>query len=316
MLASSIVFSLLTTALLWLARRRNPASDPRITLAALMILLALPLMSFAPKFVMTGTPLLPQQLGNQGPEYLGLFFTIWISGLGLGLARTRSSLSVFRKWKKRSSPIPDRSPFVELCQDLKENAQIEIRVHSELRSPVVAGLVHPVIYLPKTYRTWSSQTLRMALLHELCHIQRRDLWMASLAHLVCLLHWFNPAVWWLRRTLLSQCEYACDAHIIREGTNPREYAHALCDVAQCASKPTYSLAMAEHAPLRDRILRLSNKQSHSKLLTTSLWLSASSTIAVSLVEFSPASLTDPQQLQIPVSIEAHLRFSADPFPAD
>ena len=149
MLASSIVFSLLTTALLWLARRRNLASDPRITLAALMILLALPLMSFAPKFVITGTPLLPQQLGNQGPEYLGLFFTIWIIGLGLGLARTRSSLSVFRKWKKRSSPIPDRSPFVELCQDLKENAQIEIRVHSELRSPVVAGLVHPVIYLPK-----------------------------------------------------------------------------------------------------------------------------------------------------------------------
>jgi hypothetical protein len=294
MLASSIVFSLLTTALLWLARRRNLASDPRITLAALMILLALPLMSFAPKFVMTGTPLLPQQLGNQGPEYLGLFFTIWIIGLGLGLARTRSSLSVFRKWKKRSFPIPDRSPFVELCQDLKENAQIEIRVH----------------------RRWSSQTLRMALLHELCHIQRRDLWMASLAHLVCLLHWFNPAVWWLRRTLLSQCEYACDAHIIREGTNPREYAHALCDVAQCASKPTYSLAMAEHAPLRDRILRLSNKQSHSKLLTTSLWLSASSAIALSLVEFSPASLRDPQQLQIPVSIEAHLRFSADPFPAD
>ena len=128
----------------------------------------------------------------------------------------------------------------------------------------------------------------MALLHELGHIQRRDLWMASLAHLACLLHWFNPAVWWLRRTFLAQCEFACDAHLVQHGADPKTYAHALCDVAQSAAAPPLSLAMAGHVPLRERIICLSERQKRGSVLLSSLiLLTASSAIAASLIRFVP-----------------------------
>ena len=152
----------------------------------------------------------------------------------------------------------------------------------------------------------------MALLHELGHVQRRDLWMATLAHVVCVLHWFNPAVWWLRRIFLSQCEYACDAHLVEKGTDPKVYANALCDVAQSASAPPLSLAMAGHVPLRERIVFLSRGGRRGSVFLSGLILqTASSAIAMSMIRFVPKRGETP--LPAPMN-EVELRFNADPFP--
>jgi beta-lactamase regulating signal transducer with metallopeptidase domain len=158
----------------------------------------------------------------------------------------------------------------------------------------------------------------MALLHELTHLQRRDLWMAFLARLVCLLHWFNPAVWWLRRTFLAQCEFACDARLVEKGTDPRAYAHALCDLARSASGPTGSLAMAGHAPLRERILFLTRMpRRRSVVLPALLFLTASSAVALSLVRLAPTDNLEAPALPTPEALrESELRFTADPFPGN
>ncbi len=310
MLIPSLVFSLLAAFAMWVFVRRNPATDPRVTVAILALLLVLPLLNFLPKYSVTvaGNS---ESASSPSPW---VFPAIWTVGfLFFGLRGLIDVLSM-QRWNRESRLANDLPAFQETLAELGISRRVDLRIHPRLTSPVVSGLIRPRIYLPESSTDWSPQTLKMALLHELGHVQRRDLWMATLAHVVCVLHWFNPAVWWLRRTFLSQCEYACDAHLVEKGTDPRIYANALCDVAQSASAPPLSLAMAGHVPLRERIIFLSRGgRRGSVLLSGLILLTASSAIAMSMIRFVPERAKAP--LPAPMN-EVDLRFSADPFPGD
>ncbi|MDA7866071.1 M56 family metallopeptidase [Akkermansiaceae bacterium] len=310
MLIPSLVFSLLAAFAMWVFVRRNPATDPRVTVAILALLLVLPLLNFLPKYSVTvaGNS---ESASSPSPW---VFPAIWTVGfLFFGLRGLIDVLSM-QRWNRESRLANDLPAFQETLAELGISRRVDLRIHPRLTSPVVSGLIRPRIYLPESSTDWSPQTLKMALLHELGHVQRRDLWMATLAHIVCVLHWFNPAVWWLRRTFLSQCEYACDAHLVEKGTDPRIYANALCDVAQSASAPPLSLAMAGHVPLRERIIFLSRGgRRGSVLLSGLILLTASSAIAMSMIRFVPERAMAP--LPAPMN-EVDLRFSADPFPGD
>ncbi|MEN8775190.1 MAG: M56 family metallopeptidase, partial [Akkermansiaceae bacterium] len=282
----------------------------RVTVTILALLLILPLLSFFPKYSIT----IAGEADSASSLSPWLLQFVWTVGfLFFGLRGLIDVLSM-QRWNRESRLANDLPEFQETLSELGISRRVDLRIHPRLTSPVVSGLIRPRIYLPESSTNWSPQTLKMALLHELGHVQRRDLWMATLAHIVCVLHWFNPAVWWLRRTFLSQCEYACDAHLVEKGTDPRIYANALCDVAQSASAPPLSLAMAGHVPLRERIIFLSRGGKRGSVILSGLiFLTASSAIAMSLVRFVPERATAP--LPAPMN-EVQLRFNADPFPGD
>jgi beta-lactamase regulating signal transducer with metallopeptidase domain len=306
----SLLFSLLAALTMWLFARRNPATNPHLTVAILSLLLILPLLNFLPKATLTVSQSSPQ-FSVTSPWILPALWTIGFLFFG-----TRGLIDVLsmQRWNRESRLANDLPAFQETLAQLSISRRVDLRIHPRLTSPVVSGLIRPRIYLPESSTTWSPDTLKMALLHELGHVQRRDLWMATLAHFVCVLHWFNPAVWWLRRTFLSQCEYACDAHLVQKGTDPRIYANALCDVAQSASAPPLSLAMAGHVPLRARIIFLSKGgRRGSIILSVLILLSATSAIAMSVIRLVPER-ADPRP-PAPLD-EVQLRFTADPFPAD
>jgi beta-lactamase regulating signal transducer with metallopeptidase domain len=310
MLLPSIIFSIVAALTTWLFVRKNPASDPRLTAAILTLLLVLPLLGFLPKVEIA---ISSETTSSAAPvfSYLPVF---WLGGfllIGLRLAMDYRSLKC---WHRQSRPALDHPHLQEILEEILLPGRVEFRIHPQLNSPVVTGLIQRRIYLPESSASWSRDTTKMAILHELGHLQRGDLWMASLARLTCLLHWFNPAVWWLRRLFHSQCEYACDAHLVRAGADPGIYANALCDVARSSATPPFALAMAGHVPLRDRILVLSRGGRRTSLLLCSLvLLTASSAVALSVVRFSP---TASEGFPVPVGEEVELRFTADPFPGD
>lgn len=162
----------------------------------------------------------------------------------------------------------------------------------------------------------------MVILHELGHIRRRDLWKTLAAHITCAIHWFNPIVWILKKQLIAQAEFACDAHIISKGTDAKSYILALCDVASIASKqniPTAALAMAGQAPLKKRVetLLAGNQQTNTLLTTTILALTASTTLALTLIRPTTPLPTVPTN--IPTNYtpkEINARLTANPFPND
>ena len=63
-----------------------------------------------------------------------------------------------------------------------------------VRSPMVAGALHPVLLVPAGEAPKGADCM---LAHELTHIKRHDVAKKLLLTLVCILHWYNPAVWLL-----------------------------------------------------------------------------------------------------------------------
>jgi beta-lactamase regulating signal transducer with metallopeptidase domain len=131
-----------------------------------------------------------------------------------------------------------------------------LRSHAE-SMPMTFGIRRPSILMPAIAETWTADRRRAVILHELAHIARRDCLTQPLAFVACALYWFHPAVWWVARRLRIERELACDDRVIAAGTQPREYAGHLLEIAYAFGDRRVSamaVSMARRQQLESRML--------------------------------------------------------------
>ena len=123
-------------------------------------------------------------------------FAVWLAGAAGVLAVQLARYAAFRRHTRRwSAPAGEYEGIpVEAC--------------ALLSAPVLVGLARPRILLPEGL---TGEKRAYALAHESAHAKRRDLWYKALLLWVCVLHWFNPLVWALRRSAERDVEICCDA---------------------------------------------------------------------------------------------------------
>ena len=80
-------------------------------------------------------------------------------------------------------------------------------------SPMVMGMIRPVLILPETALTESR--LPYVLRHELVHYRRGDIFWRWLAVLATSIHWFNPVVYVAAAQMQEACEISCDWCVVR-----------------------------------------------------------------------------------------------------
>lgn len=80
-------------------------------------------------------------------------------------------------------------------------------------SPMVMGMIRPVLILPETALTESR--LPYVLRHELVHYRRGDIVWRWLAVLATSVHWFNPVVYVAAAQMQEACEISCDWCVVR-----------------------------------------------------------------------------------------------------
>ncbi|WP_418401836.1 M56 family metallopeptidase [Anaerotignum lactatifermentans] len=80
-------------------------------------------------------------------------------------------------------------------------------------SPMVMGMIRPVLILPETALTESR--LPYVLRHELVHYRRGDIVWRWLAVLAMSIHWFNPMVYVAAAQMQEACEISCDWCVVR-----------------------------------------------------------------------------------------------------
>jgi beta-lactamase regulating signal transducer with metallopeptidase domain len=106
-------------------------------------------------------------------------------------------------------------------------------------SPFVCGIRRTVIVLPRPLATTLTPAeLRHVVVHELAHVQRRDLvwgWIGEVARVV---YFFDPVVHWLCYRMRLERELACDSIAMAlTGRNAGEYAATLVRVISQSSEP-------------------------------------------------------------------------------
>lgn len=102
--------------------------------------------------------------------------------------------------------------------------------------PCVAAYFKPVVLLPASLLLgMSPQQIEAIVLHELAHIRRHDVALATLQALIRALYFFNPFVLWLSRQVDIEREHACDDMAVRACSQPADYASSLLHFAEMQS---------------------------------------------------------------------------------
>lgn len=104
---------------------------------------------------------------------------------------------------------------------------------------ITFGICSPVIICN---RKVGSREEELLVRHEMVHIRRLDVLWKLLARLAAILHWWNPAVWILRRELERVCEYSCDEIAMEgeAGAEIKNYLRLLIEEARAVPERTSS----------------------------------------------------------------------------
>lgn len=160
-----------------------------------------------------------------------ILLTLWLAGViacvlwqGIGYYRLIRSL----KGKSRSVERADLHTILqEQCADLVIDREIPLQVSSAADCPMLAGFIHPTLYLPdeRISRTDAAFIFR----HELTHYKHGDLWLKLLLLAARCLHWFNPLVHLIARFAQEDIEAACDDAVVRghDGAYRRAYGETI-----------------------------------------------------------------------------------------
>ncbi len=111
--------------------------------------------------------------------------------------------------------------------------RIHLMESDAVHTPMLLGLLHPVIVLPAGMGEKSTKVLWDLLMHELVHARRQDLVYKWFVIVVSGLHWFNPLMYFIRHQIGRCCELSCDEAVIRKMNNDerRHYGETLLAVA-------------------------------------------------------------------------------------
>lgn len=188
---------------------------------------------------------------------LGSF--LLLTRLLLGMLGTKR-LSAIAQHLEQHNAIQN---FRRQSQHLHGLARIPIAQCPRVLSPVVVGLLHPIVLLPRqVLRQLNADELQAILLHELAHIKRRDPLMNLLQRIIEALLFFHPLVWITSRAASHQRENCCDDLAIKWGGEPCCYADSLVKLSELrqpgATIPQTALAASGQRPtqLRTRVLRI------------------------------------------------------------
>lgn len=174
-----------------------------------------------------------------------ILLTLWLAGViscilwqGIGYYRLIRSL----KGKSRSVERADLHTILqEQCADLVIDREIPLRVSAAADCPMLAGFIHPTLYLPdeRISRTDAVFIFR----HELTHYKHGDLWLKLLLLAARCLHWFNPLVHLIARFAQEDIEAACDDAVVRghDGAYRRAYGETILRSAIAQSQKRKAL---------------------------------------------------------------------------
>jgi LCP family protein required for cell wall assembly len=165
-------------------------------------------------------------------------------------------LLFFRKVRRWAHPVSDSGlleQYSALTASLYHPPRLLILLG--LSSPMLAGLLRPVLLLPR--ESESSQSLQWALRHELIHWRRHDLLWKALALAANALHWFNPLVWLLRQRLDRDLEQSCDEAVVQgaEESDRRSYGAVILSAASGGRSPAMTTSLRGEAKVLHRRLK-------------------------------------------------------------
>jgi carboxyl-terminal processing protease len=223
----------------------------------------------------------------------GWVYACWFMGFAISLVPACFGFASLYSLARRSRRLTGGRLYQALSQtaDRCGVRRLPRLLESDARTmPMTWGIWQSSILLPREANDWSEDRLRVVLLHELAHVQRRDCLVQMLAQVARAIYWFNPLVWLAERRIRVEQELACDDRVLGQGFRPSDYAQHLLEVLASLPSPRFTtavgLAMARRTKLERRLKAILGSSGNRHALSPRRLAAALGTALLLLVAMS------------------------------
>ncbi len=253
--------------------------------------------------------ILSSEYNNPGIQYyLALLtFIIWFAGSLFLITYLLISIYAVYRMKKKGNSLSDlewNKTLKNLCAEFKINRPIQLINGANSRTPFTFGLIRPFIYLPYTFKKYTTEERRCILLHELSHIKRNDTLTYFITRFIVALYWFNPLAWLALRILRLEQEKACDDRVLNYGIKPSDYATHLLNFLRESrpNHPVAALGVSSLKTIKSRIGQILNPIQRRSLINTKMCITAITIVVfliVTVAIFGPAAIATEGSMSSP-----------------
>lgn len=208
-------------------------------------------------------------VSQRTPSAIGLILCIvWCTGMFVMLALIIKSILHFHNIKSSALPLqnPDIRRLYQSClNELHIARAIPVYSTAFLKSPIIAGLFRPCIYLPiHLISDFNPAAIRYMLMHELGHYKYKDALGNYFMNMICILYWFNPLVWYSLKEMKNDREVACDTFVLQllDEASYQDYGNTLINFAQKVSLTPFPFAAGISGSMKQMQRRIRNIASY------------------------------------------------------
>ena len=222
---------------------------------------------------------------------------LWLGGMAALLAYQAGGYALARRRLLRGArpgSEEETALAAALAAGLKVRRLPPLLRTGDITSPMVLGLVRPVLLLPEG--ALPEEELEVVLRHELTHLRRHDVAYQALLRLARTVHWFNPLVWWMGREAGRNLELCCDDAVVgdRDEAFCRRYGSVLLRTAAGGRVPLSTQFGGGKGQLKARLGNLFRRKRNSAALVCIAL--ACALLVTSLVACERAELTPEEAL--------------------
>lgn len=187
------------------------------------------------KFFYTTVPL----PGHNGVEVRHLLISIWIAvSIILLIQLVFNYFRLNRDIANLSCTKDEKLDEIlrEIGQKEKKQLKVEVVKSQGVNTPFGVGIIRKKILIPD--REYNSRDLFYILKHEYIHHKNRDLFVQLLVNILCVIYWWNPFTYLLRRDIEHSFEMRCDQMVVRGMNDERiaDYLETLLKVFRLKKK--------------------------------------------------------------------------------
>lgn len=198
--------------------------------------------------------------------------------------------------------------FTSCREALGIRRQAALRCSPLVRTPLVTGLLRPIVMLPAG--PFSPEELRYIFLHELTHVKHHDLWVRAGVLAATALHWYNPVVYLLSRRVQTLSEQSYDERVVGSLSRGERYTYGktilkvLSDMT--AGTAEFAAPMSTRRTIERRLMRVLHPKQMSSRVKLLACLAAAAILtcgaAAALAVRAPLAVAEsPETQEIPAA---------------
>ena len=207
-------------------------------------------------------------VSRRTPSTIGLIlFILWCIGTFIMILLITKSMLRFHNMKNSALPLQNpavRTLYYECLDEMHIKKPIPIYSTAFLKSPIIAGLLKPCIYMPiHLISDYNANDIKYMLMHELGHYKHKDALANYLMNIIGVLYWFHPLVWYSLKEMKNDREVACDTSVLKlldEG-DYEDYGNTLINFAEKVSLTPFPFSTGISGNMKQmqkRILNIAN----------------------------------------------------------